>query len=328
MLIPSSVLLEKVNDHLAHLTFGREPMNLYTPVQYALSLGGKRLRPVLMLLAHNLYRDDVDPILDNAIGIEIYHNFTLLHDDLMDRADMRRGRQTVHLKWNDNTAILSGDVMLSLADLYMARCPDTHFRRVMETFTFTSVEIAEGQQYDMDFERRNDVTEAEYIEMIRLKTSVLLACSMKIGALLADAPAEDVENLYHAGEQMGLAFQLHDDYLDVYGDSKVFGKKNGGDILCNKKTFLYVKTMQLANERQQATFAKWLATETDDDLSKCAKIEAVTRLYTELDMPRICQEAEDHYYRLAHAYIDKVSVPESQKAELRAYLAALMHRTV
>lgn len=328
MLIPSSQLLEKVNGHLEQLSYSHEPINLYAPVQYVLSMGGKRLRPVLMLLTHNLYKDDVDTILDSAVGIEMYHNFTLLHDDLMDRADMRRGRQTVHLKWNDNTAILSGDVMLSLADFYMSHCPDEVFRSVMQTFTRTSIEIAEGQQYDMDFEHRDDVAEAEYIEMIRLKTSVLLACSMKIGALLAGASAEDVENLYRAGEQMGLAFQLHDDYLDVYGDPKVFGKKNGGDILCNKKTFLYVKTMQLANDRQRATFDKWLATDADDAVTKRAKIEAVTRLYTELDMPRICCEEEDRYYRLAHAYLNKVSVPEERKAELRAYLAGMMHRTV
>ena len=328
MLIPSSKLHEKVNDHLEHMTYAHEPMNLYVPVQYVLSMGGKRLRPVLMLLAYNLYKDDVDTILDPAAGIEVYHNFTLLHDDLMDRADMRRGLQTVHLKWNDNTAILSGDVMLSLADSCMAHCADEYYRSVMSTFTNTSIEIAEGQQYDMDFERRDDVKEEDYIEMIRLKTSVLLACSMKIGALLAGASADDAENLYRAGEQMGLAFQLHDDFLDVYGDPKVFGKKNGGDILCNKKTFLYVKTMQLADARQRATFTKWLATETDDELSRKAKIEAVTRLYTELDMPRICQEAEDRYYRLAHAYLDKVTVPEERKAELRAYLADMMHRTV
>jgi geranylgeranyl diphosphate synthase type II len=328
MLIPSSRILDKVNEYLAHMPYAREPMNLYAPVQYVLSMGGKRLRPVLMLLTYNLYKEDLDAILEPAAGIEVYHNFTLLHDDLMDRADMRRGHQTVHLKWDDNTAILSGDVMLSLAFACMAHCPEAYDRDVMETFTRTSIEIAEGQQYDMDFERRDDVTEQEYIEMIRLKTSVLLACSMKIGALLAGASAADAENLYRAGEQMGLAFQLHDDYLDVYGDPKVFGKKNGGDILCNKKTFLYVKTMQLADERQRATFAQWLAAVTDDERSRRAKIEAVTRLYTELEMPRICREEEDRYYRLAHAFLNKVSVPEERKAELRAYMADMMHRTV
>ena len=328
MIIPSSLLLEKVNTHLEQLAYSRNPMTLYAPVQYVLSIGGKRLRPVLMLLTYNLYKDNVDTILDPAAGIEMYHNFTLLHDDLMDRADMRRGHQTVHKKWNDNTAILSGDVMLSLANAYMSHCPDDCYRGVMETFTRTTIEIGEGQQFDMDFEQRDDVAENEYIEMIRLKTSVLLACSMKIGALLAHAPADDVENLYRAGEYMGLAFQLHDDYLDVYGDPKVFGKKNGGDILCNKKTFLYVKTMQLASSEQRVLFEKWLETETTDDASCLAKIEAVTRLYTELEMPKICREQEDYYYRRAHACLDKVSVAEERKSELRAYMAEMMHRIV
>lgn len=328
MQLSSKQLLEQVNQHLGELNYLREPKNLYLPVQYVLSMGGKRLRPVLMLMAYNLYRDDVETILDPAVAIEIYHNFTLLHDDLMDRADMRRGMQTVHLKWNDNTAILSGDVMLSLASLYMTNCADSQLRAVMDTFNRTTIEIGEGQQFDMDFESRNDVTEAEYIEMIRLKTSVLLACSMKIGALLAGATAEDAENLYKAGEQMGLAFQLHDDFLDVYGDPKVFGKKVGGDILCNKKTFLYIKSMQLANDLQRRDLERWFATNDTDPLFSETKIAAVTRIYTDLDMPAICRAQEDKYYQLAHAYLNKVSAPDEAKAVLRAYMASLMNRTV
>ena len=238
MLQSFSQLLEKVNAHIDTLDYAHEPMHLYEPVKYILSLGGKRIRPAMMLMAYNMYRDNVEAILDPALALEMYHNFTLLHDDLMDNADMRRGNPTVHNRWNANTAILSGDVMISLADVYMSRVDDAYFREVMATFHRTSIEIAEGQQYDMDFETRDDVTEAEYIEMIRLKTSVLLACALKIGAVLGGASKEDAELLYRLGESIGLAFQLRDDYLDVYGDPKVFGKKIGGDILCNKKTYL------------------------------------------------------------------------------------------
>ena len=232
----SAQLLGKVNDALANLAYDREPVGLYEPVKYVLSLGGKRIRPVLMLMAYNLYREDVERVIMPAIGIETYHNYTLLHDDLMDKADVRRGHPTVHKKWNENTAVLSGDSMLVLAYQRVAQCDPDKLPAVLKLFTNTALEIGEGQQYDIDFETRNDVTEGEYIEMIRLKTSVLLACALKMGAMLAGAPEQDAQLLYRFGEQIGLAFQLQDDYLDVYGDFEVFGKRIGGDILCKKKT--------------------------------------------------------------------------------------------
>ena len=244
-------ILNKINTYIDNLTYERKPKSLYDPIKYVLSLGGKRIRPTLMLLSYNLFKDDPETILSPACALETYHNYTLLHDDLMDDAPLRRGQQTVHVRWDANTAILSGDSMLVLAFERMEQCDSKHLREVLRLFTVTALEIGEGQQYDMEFEHRNDVKEEEYIEMIRLKTSVLLACAMKIGAILADAPAEDVENLYKFGEQIGLAFQLQDDYLDVYGDPKVFGKKIGGDIVCNKKTYMLINAFNNANARQR-----------------------------------------------------------------------------
>ena len=232
----SEEILEKINQGLAKLELEGQPFGLYQPIRYVLSLGGKRLRPVLMLMAYNMYRDDVEKILPTALGLEVYHNYTLLHDDVMDRAEVRRGKPCVHKVWNENTAILSGDTMLVLAYQLIAQCPPKQLKNVLDLFTKTALEIGEGQQYDIDFEERLDVTEAEYIEMIRLKTSVLLACALKMGALQAGASASDASALYSFGEKIGLAFQLQDDMLDVYGDFKTFGKKIGGDILCNKKT--------------------------------------------------------------------------------------------
>ena len=318
-------LLDKVNAHIDTLDYAHEPMNLYEPVKYILSLGGKRIRPAMMLMAYNMYRDDVEKILAPALALEIYHNFTLLHDDLMDHADVRRGKPTVHKRWDANTAILSGDVMITLADVYMSRVDDAHFREVMATFHKTSIEIAEGQQYDMDFETRTDVTEAEYIEMIRLKTSVLLACALKIGAILGGASKEDAQHLYRLGECIGLAFQLRDDYLDVYGDPKVFGKKIGGDILCNKKTYLYINALRLADKEQRAVLDYWASA---TDIVPEEKIAAVTGVYNQLGLPAMSRAIEEHYYGLAKAELEALSVLDAQKDVLRQFMAMLMERDV
>lgn len=325
MLYPFAQLLDKVNAHIEQLDYAHEPMNLYEPVKYILSLGGKRIRPAMMLMAYNMYRDDVEKILDPALALEIYHNFTLLHDDLMDHADVRRGKPTVHKRWDANTAILSGDVMLSLADIYMSRVDDACFREVMATFHKTSIEIAEGQQYDMDFETRTDVTEAEYIEMIRLKTSVLLACALKIGAILGGSTKEDAEHLYRLGECIGLAFQLRDDYLDVYGDPKVFGKKIGGDILCNKKTYLYINALRLADKEQRAVLDHWAAA---TNINPEEKIAAVTDIYNKVGLPEMSRVIEEHYYSLAKAELEALSVSKEQKSVLAQFMAMLMERDV
>lgn len=316
-------ILKKVNDFLASLPYERKPASLYEPIQYTLSMGGKRIRPTLMLLAYNLFKDDPESILMNSVALETYHNYTLLHDDLMDNADMRRGHLTVHKKWDANTAILSGDSMLVLAYDRMAQCDAKHLPQVLSLFTTTALEIGEGQQYDMEFENRNDVTEAEYIEMIRLKTSVLLACALKIGAVLADASEEDADNLYKFGEQIGLAFQLQDDYLDVYGDPKIFGKEIGGDITCNKKTFMLINALNHANAEQQKELLHWIQAEHFD---RKEKVAAVTQLYNEIGIDRMAQEKIAFYFEESKKYLDAVQVPAERKKELSLYAQKMMKR--
>lgn len=321
----ASQLLDKINTHVAELQFTRSPKELYEPVEYVLSLGGKRIRPVLMLMGYNLFKEDVTRIYGPATGIEVYHNYTLLHDDLMDRADMRRGKATVHKVWNDNTAILSGDAMLVLAYQYMADCPPVHLKEVMDIFSLTALEICEGQQMDMDFERRSDVKEEEYIEMIRLKTAVLLAAALKIGAVLANASAEDTERLYEFGVQIGVAFQLQDDLLDVYGDPAVFGKKIGGDILCNKKTYMLIKALEQADDEQAAELKRWIAAEAFDPEKK---IEAVTALYNQMGIRAVCENKMREYYTRAMESLDAVSVAVEKKKELKALMKHLMYREI
>lgn len=312
-----------VEQALQALPYERKPKRLYEPVQYELSLGGKRIRPVLMLMGYNLYHEDPSPIMMQALGLETYHNYTLLHDDLMDRAEIRRGKPCVHKVWDDNTAILSGDAMLVLAYQYMSQCDEAHLPSVIRLFTETALEIGEGQQYDMDFETRMDVTEDEYIEMIRLKTSVLLACALKIGAILADAPASDADALYDFGESIGLAFQLQDDYLDVYGDEKVFGKRIGGDILCNKKTYMLINAFLRADERQRAELNDWVSRTSYDEAEKIA---AVTRLYNEMNIAQLAQQKMDFYHQKALQALERVSVSEEKKAVLRTLAEQLMKR--
>ena len=316
-------ILFKVNDYINNISYNRKPWSLYEPIKYVLSLGGKRIRPILMLLSYNLFKDDLESILSPACALETYHNYTLLHDDLMDDAPLRRGQQTVHVRWDANTAVLSGDSMLVLAFERMAKCNDKHLREVLKLFTTTALEIGEGQQYDMEFETRNDVKEEEYIEMIRLKTSVLLACAMKIGAILADAPQEDAENLYKFGEQVGLAFQLQDDYLDVYGDPKVFGKKIGGDITSNKKTYMLINAFNKANVRQRKELEKWI---TCEHFVQDEKVEAVTKLYNKIGVDKMAIDRINYYFEEANKYLAAVNVSDARKQELVTYAQRMLHR--
>lgn len=315
--------MAKVNHFLESLPYNRQPKTLYDPIRYVLSMGGKRIRPVLMLLAYQLYKDDPESILMQAAALETYHNYTLLHDDLMDNADLRRGHETVHKKWNANQAILSGDSMLVLAYERMAQCAADKLSQVLAIFTETALEIGEGQQYDIDFERRTDVEEDEYIEMVRLKTSVLLACALKIGGALAGAPEQDLDNLYKFGERIGLAFQLQDDFLDVYGDPRVFGKAIGGDITSNKKTYMLINAFNHANDAQREELTRWIMAKTFD---RAEKVAAVTRLYNEIGVDKLALDKIASYFEQSKKYLDAVKVDDDKKTVLRQYAEKMMSR--
>lgn len=316
-----ATLTEKINHEVERIQYNAEPDNLYIPIRYILSIGGKRIRPLLMLMGYNLYRDDIDTIMNNALALETFHNSTLLHDDLMDQSDLRRGHPTVHKKWNSNTAILSGDTMLIMA--YRLFNKGVFDETAWKAFIEATLGVCEGQQYDIDFETRNDVTEAEYMEMIRLKTSLLLGYALKIGALLGGADKEDVENLYTFGEKMGLAFQLQDDLLDVYGDPKQFKKKLGGDIVDNKKTFLLINAYQRANEEQKAELDRWInAKEVNND----EKITAVTHIYNMLGIDQLAQRKIEDLFAISLESLNKVKVPEDKKTGLRMFANQLLGR--
>ena len=316
-------LRDIVNSFLDGLEFEREPRELYAPVRYTLEQSGKRVRPVLFLLAYNMYKDCVREALYPAVAVETYHNYTLIHDDVMDRADIRRGKPTVCAKWGDTAAILSGDTMLVLAYEFLAHVPSEKLPSMLALFTETAKQIGDGQQYDIEFETRDNVAEEEYLEMIRLKTSVLLAASLKLGGILAGASEADLENLYEYGEKMGLAFQLQDDLLDVYADQALFGKKIGGDICCNKKTFLLITALNLASSEQFAEMKQWIDKK---DFDEQEKIAFFTDMYNKLGVREICEKRIESLFAMCDDYIDKISVSEEKKANLKAFANSLLNR--
>jgi len=313
-----------ISTELEQINWNKEPQGLYEPIGYVLSMGGKRIRPALTLMACNLFSDDVQPAVNSALGLEIFHNFTLLHDDIMDKADIRRGQPTVHKKWDDNTAILSGDVMQISAYQFMAQTPADQLKRSLDLFSQTAAEICEGQQYDVEFEQREKVEADEYLEMIRLKTAVLLGASLQIGAWIGGAGEEDAQLLYDFGINIGLAFQLKDDLLDVYGDAATFGKRIGGDILCNKKTYMLIHALQLAKDNDALELQKWI--EVSEILQEEEKIFAVTSLYNQLGVKQICEDKMQFFYSKAVANLDKVSIFNNKKQELRNIADKLMFR--
>lgn len=312
-------------EYVQSLDYSHEPDGLYAPIRYVLSLGGKRIRPTLLIAAYNMYSEAIENVFSTAAGMEIFHNFTLLHDDFMDKADVRRGKATVHRKWNDNTAILSGDGMLVLAYHYLMESQTPYTYKVMQVAGGTFTGIMEGQQYDMEFESRNDVTEQEYLEMIRLKTSVLLAACVQIGAILGGANEHDSTLLYEFGEELGLAFQLQDDLLDVYGDPELFGKKIGGDILCNKKTYLHINAYLKANMDQRAELDRWALYDGPDPDSKIAGVRAI---YDATGVRELSEQLIASLFNSGLAKLDRVSLPENRKAILREYALSLLNRTI
>ena len=316
---------ESFEEYLQGLDYSHQPDELYAPIRYVLSLGGKRIRPTFLIMAYNMYADDIERVYSTAAGMEIFHNFTLLHDDLMDKADMRRGKATVHKKWNENTAILSGDGMLVLAYRYLVQASEKDLQKVLNLANDTFTGIMEGQQYDMDFETRDDVTEDEYIEMIRLKTSVLVAACVQMGAMLGGASESDSKLLYEFGEKIGLAFQLQDDLLDVYGDAAVFGKKIGGDILCNKKTYLYINAYRLADRKQKEELDRWAVYEGDDPDSKISGVRAI---YDAVGVKTLSERLINSLFDEAMSRLDIVNLPADRKSLLREYAGSLLNRVL
>ena len=300
------------------------PAGLYEPVGYVMFAGGKRIRPALVLMACNLFDDNIEKALMPAMALEIFHNFTLLHDDLMDNAEIRRNRPTVHKRWNDNTAILSGDAMMILAYKYMCKAPLDILPVLLDTFNCAALKVCEGQQYDMDFEKRTDVTIDEYMNMIRLKTAVLLGACLKIGAVCGGANSANCESLYKFGISLGLTFQIQDDWLDLYADPDVFGKATGGDILSGKKTFLLLAALEKADEKTCRELNILLY---DNEIDADIKINGVKNIYDRLGVSDTAQQAMDKYYQQAMLHLDEVVVPDkSRKESLELFAAKLMKR--
>ncbi len=313
-----------VLEQLELLEAQKRDLALYDPVSYILSLGGKRLRPVLTLLATDLFGGNLEDSYKSAIGIEMFHNFTLLHDDIMDDAPLRRGMQTVHEKWNINAAILSGDVLFVQAFVMVTSCKEKYLRAVLDLFNVTAIEVCEGQHLDMEFETREDVSIPEYIEMIKLKTSVLVGCALKLGAILADASKEDQENLYEFGVNLGIAFQIQDDILDVYGDAALFGKQVGGDILANKKTYLLIKALENASTEQSKSLNLWL---NKSDYNSIEKVDAVTSIFTELKVKEQADKVMWEYYDKSINFLNKINLPKENIDYLLDFAKTLIERT-
>lgn len=301
----------------------QKPMELYEPIHYSLEMGGKRLRPVLLLLAYNLFSTEVAQAVPAALAIEVFHNFTLLHDDIMDKADVRRNRETVHVKYSENAAILSGDAMAFQSYKYLVECNSPRLVEAIELFTNTAIEVCEGQQFDMDFEERLDVKEEEYLEMIRLKTAVLLACSLKSGAILANASNEVANQLYNFGINLGLAFQLQDDLLDTFGDQATFGKKIGGDILANKKTFLLINALQKSSAQQKTELLDWIK---NSEFNADEKIAAVTEIYFKVGVKKMAEDKVDAYFNKAIKILDEINLQDVVKQPLRQLALKMLTR--
>ncbi len=318
-----SELQERVEQEIKQFELPQSPFLLYEPIRYILSIGGKRIRPVLSLMACNLFSDTIEHAMKPALGLEIFHNFTLLHDDIMDDSPLRRNHETVHVRWNDNIAILSGDAMAFVANQQMCFAPSAVLREVLTLFNQTGIEVCEGQQFDLDFETQEHVRIEQYVEMIRLKTSVLLATSLKTGAIIGKASTEDADRIYEFGINLGLAFQLQDDLLDVYGDTKTFGKQIGNDITSNKKTFLLIKALELAKIQQLKELTQLINTA---KFIREEKIQKVTQIFDQLNIKQITEKQIETYFQQAMQMLTEINLPEKRKFPLIELAKKLMGR--
>ncbi|MCF2495962.1 polyprenyl synthetase family protein [Dyadobacter chenhuakuii] len=322
-MIKPEQLLQTLQIEFEKQSYGAHPAELYEPIRYIMSLGGKRFRPLLTLLAASIYSDQWDNAVKPAMAVEVFHNFTLMHDDIMDQAPLRRGKPTVHEKWNANTAILSGDVMLIKAYDLLLDIPAEKLRRVLERFNKTAAEVCEGQQLDMNFETRWDVTEEEYLGMIRLKTSVLLGFALELGGIIGGADEESIQLLYSAGENMGIGFQLKDDLLDVYGDPDKFGKQVGGDIISNKKTFLLIEALSKADQESKAELDKWIGLA---DFDKQEKVAGVTAIYEKLGIRAFTEQKIQEYFSKGLSSLHALKIDEARKQPLLQFAEQLVER--
>lgn len=316
-------LQEMVNRHLSSQQLVQEPKELYEPIAYALSTGGKRLRPVLLLMGANMFSEKIEQAIMPALGIEIFHNFTLLHDDIMDQASVRRNKPTVHKKWNVNTAILSGDAMFIKAYEYLLNYKGHNMQRVLEVFNLTALKVCEGQQYDMNYEQTAEVSEADYLKMIGLKTAALIGGSLQIGALTGGAGEQEARRLYDFGWNLGIAFQLQDDYLDTFGDPEIFGKSIGGDILAGKKTFLYVKALEKAGDEQKEELKTLIA---GQQLEAAQKVESVKKIFRSLGVGDLTHIQAEQHYNKAFRQLDQVHKDPEKKAHLIEVADKMMRR--
>lgn len=316
-------LLRKVEEEIASSSFNGQPGELYDPITYTLSMGGKRMRPVMALMACELFGGDIQKALSPAIACEVFHNFTLLHDDIMDKAPLRRGKETVYSKWNTNIAILSGDAMFAIAYRFLTSVKAETLPEILGIFSKTAIEVCEGQQYDMNFETQEEVSIEDYLNMIRLKTAVLPAACLKIGAVVAGATQQDAANIYAFGENIGLAFQLKDDLLDTFGDEAKFGKHCGGDIITNKKTFLYLKALEFANEKERSLLKHYFSGTKFNDSEK---ISQVKKIYVDLGIPKHVEAAMEYYYKQGIKNLELINVLPERKASLMAFAEKLLKR--
>ncbi|MDN3588693.1 polyprenyl synthetase family protein [Pedobacter aquatilis] len=316
-------LQQILENAIQNLKFPESPKQLYDPITYIINLGGKRIRPLLVLMATELFGENAKESIHAAMAVEVFHNFTLVHDDIMDNAPLRRGKATVHEKWSTNIAILSGDVMMVEANKNLAKVNPIYLKDVLDTFNTTAQGVCEGQTLDMEFETRDDVTIVEYINMIRLKTAVLLGGALKLGAIIANASEADAELIYQFGENIGIAFQLQDDILDVYADPDKFGKQVGGDIISNKKTFLLLKALELADGQTLENLKAWISLEKFNNVEK---VEAITNIYNSLNIPEIAKQAMESYLNKALNYMNQISVDDSAKEAILNLTTGLMER--